>query len=43
MATSQKKVSILMLTYNLEDYVGRAIESCLEQTYQNFEIRISPV
>ncbi len=40
MATSQKKVSILMLTYNLENYVERAIESCLEQTYQNFEICI---
>ncbi len=35
-----KKISIIMLTYNLEKYVPRAIESCLNQTYQNFEICI---
>ena len=30
-------ISIIMLTYNREEYVGRMIESVLAQTYTNFE------
>ena len=33
-------VSILMLTYNRAKYIGAAIESVLNQTYQNFELVI---
>lgn len=36
--TTSSKVSIALITYNQQDYVGRAIESILNQTYQNFEI-----
>lgn len=32
------KVSVALITYNQQDYVGKAIESILNQTYQNFEI-----
>lgn len=32
------KISILMPCYNNADYVGEAIESILNQTYQNFEL-----
>lgn len=32
------KVSVVLITYNQQDYVGKAIESVLNQTYQNFEI-----
>lgn len=32
------KVSVALITYNQQDYVGKAIESVLNQTYQNFEI-----
>lgn len=35
-----KKVSILMLTYNGEKYLKEAIDSCLNQTYENIEICI---
>jgi len=35
-----KKISIIMLTYNLEKYISRALESCINQTYKNFEICI---
>ena len=31
------KVSVIMLTYNREALVGRAIESILAQTMQDFE------
>lgn len=30
-------ISVIMLTYNREDLVGRAIESILNQTYRDFE------
>lgn len=30
-------ISVIMLTYNREEFVGRAIESILAQTYKNFE------
>ena len=30
-------ISIIMLTYNREEFVGRAIESILSQTYRDFE------
>lgn len=33
-------ISVIMLTYNRELFVGRAIESILTQTYQNFEFII---
>lgn len=33
-------ISVIMLTYNRENMVGRAIESILKQTYQNFEFII---
>jgi glycosyltransferase involved in cell wall biosynthesis len=35
------KISILMMTYNSERFINKAIESCLNQTYENFEICIS--
>lgn len=35
-----EKVSILMLTYNGEKYLKEAIDSCLNQTYENIEICI---
>lgn len=31
-------VSVVMPVYNVQDYVGFAIDSVLEQTYQNFEL-----
>lgn len=33
-------ISVIMLTYNREQLVGRAIESMLAQTYQNYEFII---
>ncbi len=33
-------ISVLMLTYNREDMVARAIESILAQTYTDFEFII---
>lgn len=33
-------VSVIMPTYNVEKYVGEAIESILNQTYENFEFII---
>ena len=33
-------VSFLMPAYNAEKYIGEAIESCLNQTYENIEICI---
>lgn len=35
-----KKVSIMILTYNGEKYLKEAIDSCLNQTYENIEICI---
>jgi glycosyltransferase involved in cell wall biosynthesis len=37
----QPLVSILVLTYNHEEFIVEAIESALNQTYSNFEIVIS--
>lgn len=34
------KISVLMPTYNAEKYIGEAINSVLNQTYQNFELLI---
>lgn len=33
-------ISVIMLTYNRQEFVGRAIESILAQTYQDFEFII---
>lgn len=33
-----KKVSVIMPVYNAEDTIKRAVESCLNQTYENIEI-----
>lgn len=35
------KVSVVLITYNQQDYVGKTIESVLNQSYQNFEIIIA--
>lgn len=35
-----KKVSIIIPAYNVENYIFRAIESCIKQTYRNIEIII---
>src|SRR5690606_11278858 len=35
------KVSIIMCSYNSAQYVGKAIESILAQTYTNWELIIS--
>lgn len=35
-----KKVSIMILTYNGEKYLKEAIDSCLNQTYENIEVCI---
>ncbi|MBY0309602.1 glycosyltransferase [Patescibacteria group bacterium] len=40
MNSTSPLVSILMLTYNRAPYIGTAIESALNQTYQNFELII---
>lgn len=34
----QKKVSIIIPTYKRSDFLDRAIESCLNQTYKNIEV-----
>ena len=34
------KISVLMTAYNSEEYIARAIESILEQTYKDFEFII---
>lgn len=36
----EKPVSILMVAYNSEAFVGKTIKSCLEQSYQNIELLI---
>ena len=33
-------ISVIVPAYNLEDYIGRCIESILSQTYKNLEIII---
>ena len=32
------KVSIIIPVFNIQSYVGECIDSCLSQTYSNFEI-----
>lgn len=34
----EKKISIIVPVYNVEQYVGRCVESILAQTYTNFEL-----
>lgn len=34
------KISVIMPTYNVEDYVGEAIESIINQTYTTIEFVI---
>lgn len=41
MMKEQPLVSILMTAYNREKYIGEAIQSVLNSTYQNFEIIIT--
>lgn len=36
----EEKISIIMSAYNSSKTIGRAIESCLNQTYNNFELLI---
>jgi glycosyltransferase involved in cell wall biosynthesis len=38
--TNKPKVSVIIPTYNRANLVGRAIQSVLNQTYQDFEIII---
>ncbi len=38
MTNNQPLVSVLMTAYNREKYIGEAIESVLESSYQNFEL-----
>ena len=40
MGNSQKKVSVLMSTYNSESCVSHSIESILKQSYKNIEFLI---
>lgn len=40
MMYEQPLVSVLMTSYNREDYIAEAIESVLNSTYQNFELII---
>ncbi len=35
-----KSVSILIVTFNAEKYIKKTLQSCLSQTYQNYEILI---
>jgi len=34
------KVSVLICTYNCENYIGNTLNSVLDQTYKNFKILI---
>jgi len=38
MVSSRPLVSVLLPTYNQEDYIGEALESALQQDYENIEI-----
>ena len=39
--TIEQKVSIILLTYNQEKFIRKAIESALSQTHKNIELIIS--
>ena len=46
MVTIDKKqplISVLMINYNYDKYIGEAIESVLAQTYENIELIIIDV
>ncbi|WP_279434198.1 glycosyltransferase family 2 protein [Campylobacter volucris] len=32
------QISIILPTYNVEKYIARALDSCINQTYKNIEI-----
>ncbi len=34
----RRQISIIMPTYNVEQYIARAIESCINQTFKDIEI-----
>ena len=34
------KLSVVIPVYNIEDYIGKCLDSVLEQTYQNYEVII---
>ncbi len=36
----EKLVSILVVSYNAQDFIAKTIKSCLEQSYQNIELLI---
>lgn len=38
---SSPKVTVMLPSYNHEKYIAEAIESCLNQTFQDFEIIMS--
>lgn len=40
MTMIKNEISIILLTYNREQFISQAIESALAQTYQNFELII---
>ena len=37
----EKTVSVIVPAYNAENTIKRTLESCLNQTYKNFEILIN--
>ena len=38
MSGSQKRFSIILAAYNVEKYIGEALKSVINQTYENYEI-----
>ena len=34
----EKLVSVIIPAYNIEDYIGRCLDSIISQTYKNLEI-----
>ena len=36
----EKLVSVIIPAYNIEDYIGRCLDSVLSQTYKNLEILV---